>query len=49
LTLLDKYAISYVYVGPAERAAYPTAGLQKFDSIMDIVFQQGSVTIYKKK
>jgi len=49
LTLLDKYAISYVYVGPIERAAYPAAGLQKFDALMDVAFQQGNVTIYKRK
>jgi YYY domain-containing protein len=48
LTLLDKYAISYVYVGPVERAAY-SAGLQKFDALMSVAFQQGSVTIYQRK
>ena len=49
LTLLDKYAISYVYVGPAERAMFPAASLQKFDTLMDVAFQQGNVTIYKRK
>jgi YYY domain-containing protein len=49
LTLLDKYAISYVYVGPAERATFPAPSLQKFDTLMDVAFQQGNVTIYKRK
>jgi YYY domain-containing protein len=49
LTLLDKYAISYVYVGPAERSMFPAAGLQKFDTLMDMVFRQGDVTIYKRR
>jgi uncharacterized membrane protein len=49
LTLLNKYDISYVYVGPAERARFPAAGLQKFDTLMDVAFQQGSVTIYRRK
>jgi YYY domain-containing protein len=49
LTLLDKYAISYVYVGPAERAMFPASGLNKFDTMMDVAFQQGNVTIYRKK
>ncbi len=49
LTLLDKYAISYVYVGPAERAAFPAPSLQKFDALMDVAFQQGNVTIYKRR
>jgi YYY domain-containing protein len=49
LTLLDKYAISYVYVGPAERSQFPAASLQKFDSLMQVAFRHGNVTIYKRK
>ncbi len=49
LTLMDKYAISYVYVGPAERAMFPAYGLNKFDAMMDVVFQHGNVTIYRRK
>jgi YYY domain-containing protein len=48
LTLLDKYGISYVYVGPVERERYPAAGLAKFDSLMDVVYDTGSVTIYRR-
>jgi YYY domain-containing protein len=49
LTLLDKYAISYVYVGPTERGMFPAASLQKFDTLMDVAFTQGNVTLYRRK
>jgi len=47
LTLLDKYDISYVYVGPVERARYPAAGLAKFAQLMEIVYDSSTVTIYR--
>jgi YYY domain-containing protein len=46
LSLMDKYNISYVYVGPVERSRYPAAGLTKFAGFMDIVYDTGAVTIY---
>ncbi|MFQ5611784.1 MAG: DUF2298 domain-containing protein [Anaerolineae bacterium] len=49
LTLLDKYDITYVYVGPLERERYNPAGLSKFGRFMDVVFQQGQVTIYQRR
>jgi YYY domain-containing protein len=49
LTLLDKYAISYVYVGPTERSLFPAVSLQKFDTLMDVAFRQGNVTLYRRK
>lgn len=49
LTLMDKYGIKYVYVGPLERSRYPAAALNKFDYIMDGVYQQGAVKIYKRR
>jgi len=49
LTLMDKYDIRYVYVGSLERSHYPAAALDKFDYIMDVVYEQGSVTIYKRR
>jgi len=49
LTLMDKYGIRYVYVGPLERGHYPPAALDKFDYIMDVVYEQGAVTIYKRR
>jgi YYY domain-containing protein len=49
LALMDKYDIKYVYVGPLERGHYPSAAFGKFDYIMDVVYQQGAVTIYKRR
>ena len=48
LTLLDKYGINYVYVGPLERARYPAPGLKKFAQLMEIVYSTGNVTIYRR-
>jgi len=47
LTLLDKYGISYVYVGPLERARYPAPALTKFAQMMKVVYDTGNVTIYR--
>jgi uncharacterized membrane protein len=47
LTLLDKYEITYVYVGPLERTKYDARGLAKFERFMDVVYQKGDVTIYR--
>jgi uncharacterized membrane protein len=49
LTLMDRYDIKYVYVGPLERSHYPPAALDKFGYIMDVVYQQGAVTIYERR
>jgi uncharacterized membrane protein len=46
---MDKYDIRYVYVGSLERSHYPSAALDRFDYIMDVVYQQGTVTIYKRR
>jgi YYY domain-containing protein len=47
LTLLDKYDITYVYVGPLERVEYDRRGLEKFGQFMDVVYQNEGVTIYR--
>jgi YYY domain-containing protein len=47
--LLDKYNIAYVYTGDLERQAFGSAGLAKFDVLMDPVFEQGGVTIYRRR
>jgi YYY domain-containing protein len=47
--LLEKYDITYVYVGPLERERYSPQGLNKFERLMDVVFQQDDVTIYQRK
>ncbi len=49
LALLDKYRVSYVYVGGLEHERYKPAGLDKFQYIMDIAFQEGNVTIYQRR
>jgi YYY domain-containing protein len=49
LTLVDKYNISYVYVGPVERTRYPAAGLAKFAALMDTVYDSRTVTIYRRR
>ena len=46
--LLDKYGITYVYVGLLERERYSPQGLRKFEQMMTIAFQQDDVTIYKR-
>ncbi len=48
LTLLDKYDITYVYVGPLERDLYDPNGLAKFRRLMDLAYQQGEVTIFQR-
>jgi uncharacterized membrane protein len=49
LTLLDKYDITYVYVGPLERERYNPTGLDKFERLLDVVYQQGGVTVYQRR
>ena len=47
-TLLDKYGVDYVYIGPLERERYAPAGLQKFERLLNVAFQQDNVTIYQR-
>jgi len=46
--LLDEYDIEYVYVGPLEKSTYSVSQpvLDKFESLMDVVYEGGEVTIY---
>ena len=44
---MDKYDIEYVYVGRLERELYNFDGLVKFREFMDVVFDNGGVTIYR--
>jgi YYY domain-containing protein len=48
LTLMDEYDITYVYVGPVEREKWPAQGLQKFDRLLDVIYDHDGVTIYKR-
>ena len=47
LTLLDRYGITYVYVGPVERSRYDRRGLEKFARFMDVVYDGDAVTVYR--
>jgi len=47
LTLLDKYGITYVYVGLLERSEYDPRGLEKFGRFAETVYQNDSVVIYR--
>ncbi len=44
--LLDKYGVTYVYVGSIERARYDSLDIEKLDRIMDRVFDEGGITIF---
>ena len=46
-TLLAKYNVDYVYVGPRERSKYRPEGLEKFSGFMETVFREGGVVIYR--
>ena len=46
-SLLGKYNVSYVYIGPRERRQYGTSGLSKFEVFMYKVFDTDTVVIYK--
>ncbi|MCC7106679.1 MAG: hypothetical protein IT307_16195, partial [Chloroflexi bacterium] len=51
LPLLKKYDVSYIYVGPLERAYYAAAGLKKLEEapldVVKPVYQANQVTIYQ--
>jgi len=51
--LLDKYDVTYIYLGHRERDKYGTTGIPKFDEIADIVFRRtdasGDVLIYRMR
>ena len=49
--LLEKYNVSYVYVGQLERLYYPEAGIRKFDDgmagVLERVYASEQATIYR--
>jgi uncharacterized membrane protein len=45
--LLDKYNVTFVYVGPSEREAYGQVDLARFNALMDVAFKNGAVVIYR--
>ena len=48
LTLLNKYDITYIYVGDLEREIYAANGLAKFNQFLSVAYQNNTVTIYKR-
>ncbi|MGB5931970.1 MAG: DUF2298 domain-containing protein [Anaerolineae bacterium] len=49
--LLEEYDIEYVYLGPLEISKYDLglAMREKWAAIVDLVYQQGGVTIYRRR
>ncbi|MDQ2904125.1 MAG: DUF2298 domain-containing protein [Chloroflexota bacterium] len=47
MSLLARYQVEYVYVGPLEQAKYPTADLHRFGAFLQVVYTAGDVTIYQ--
>ena len=48
VSLLDKYDVDHVYIGPRERSKYGGAGLSKFAQFMTPVFSEADVVIYRR-
>jgi len=46
--VIDKYDVTYVFVGYLERAEFGSAVL-KFDRFMDVAFRQGDTVIYEQR
>jgi len=46
--IVDKYGVTYIYVGDLERSTYGEEALRKFSSL-PIAFQSGSVTVYQAR
>ena len=45
--VLNRYGVTYIFVGPRELVSYGTEGLAKFVTLGDVVFQEGDVVIYR--
>jgi YYY domain-containing protein len=50
-TVLARYGVDYIYLGPTERAYFPGAGIAKFEALvgrgLEVFFTNGQVTIYR--
>jgi uncharacterized membrane protein len=49
IDLINKYHVSYVLIGKKEKEKYPNINEDKFKQLGTLVFQKGSITIYKLK
>lgn len=47
-SLLNKYDVDHVYVGPRERSKYGEEGMAKFAEFMTPIFSEADVVIYRK-
>lgn len=47
--LLDKYNVSYVYIGPSERTSYAIVSEDAFRQNFTEVYREGDVVLYKRK
>jgi YYY domain-containing protein len=45
--LLDKYNVSYIYVGKLEKDKYPEESLNRLDELFDLVYESSEAKIYK--
>jgi YYY domain-containing protein len=45
--ILDRYHVTYLYVGLVERQRYPEPGLQKFRGMFPVAYESQGVTIYR--
>ena len=45
--ILDRYGVTYIIVGPRERAKYGIQDAEKFERLSDVAFQEGDVVIYR--
>ena len=48
-TLINKYDIEYIYIGENERNIYGDQGINKFYKIMDLVYEESGVLIFKRR
>ena len=46
-SLINKYKVSYIYVGPRERNKYGESGMGKFNFLFEEIFHEGDIIIYK--
>jgi uncharacterized membrane protein len=46
LDVINRYGIDYIYIGPLERSTYRPLVEAKFGAFMNLVYQQGEVSIY---
>ena len=48
-TLINKYDIEYIYIGKNERNIYGDQGINKFYKILDLVYKESDVLIFKRR